>query len=99
MSEPNQNIQNTLRILIIDDNLSLVNIFAKMLEMKGFFVTTETILKNGLRRLKNELYHIVFVDAPIGNYDRNQILTMLNANKILQKTSVILFSSVDIDEI
>lgn len=98
MSNTNQNPQNQSRILIIDDNPSLVNVFAKMLQTKGFFVTTETILKNGLQRLENETYHVVFVDAPIDGYNVNQILTIFDENKLLQKALVVLFSSADIEK-
>ncbi|MDH3279173.1 MAG: response regulator [Nitrosopumilus sp.] len=65
--------------------------------MKGFFVTTESSLKASLRRLKKELYDVVFVDAPLEDYDEVQILLHLKENKIFQKTNVLLFSYLDFD--
>ena len=92
------NTENTkiLRILIIDDNSSLLKVFAKMLRIKGFFVSTENTLKNGLKRLEHESYHVVFVDVPIDGYDENQVLSMLKNSHTLEYSSVILFSSLDI---
>ena len=90
------NIQN-MRILLIGDNPTLVNAFTKFLRIKGFFVTTESSLKASLRRLKKELYDVVFVDAPLEDYDEVQILLHLKENKIFQKTNVLLFSYLDFD--
>ena len=86
-----------MRILIIDDNPSLVNIFKKILEIKGFSVTSENTFKKGLQNLKKNKFQVAYVDAPLDGYDDNQILTLLFENKIFQKTSVFLFSSVDFD--
>jgi len=90
------NIQN-MRILLIGENPILVNAFTKFLWIKGFFVTTESSLKASLRRLKKELYDVVFVDAPLEDYDEVQILLHLKENKIFQKTNVLLFSYLDFD--
>ncbi len=98
MSITTQNLQN-MRILIIDDNPVLVNIFAKMLRIKGFFVTATTTFKAGLQHLENELYHVVFVDAPLDDYNEKQILTMFQENQVFQKSFVFLLSSVDFDNI
>ena len=84
-----------IQILIIDDNPSLVNIFAKVLKIKGFSVTAETTFKKGLRRLQKNKFQIAFVDAPLDGYDEKQILTILHENKIFTKTSVFLFSSTE----
>jgi len=98
MSNTPQNLGN-MKILIIDDNIPLVNMFAKMLRIKGFFVATETTFKTGLQHLENKLYHVAFVDAPLDDYDEKQILTMLQENQVFHKTFVFLFSSVDFDNI
>ena len=98
MSNTPQNLRN-MRILIIDDNPALVNMFAKLLRIKGFFVATKTTFKAGLQHLENKLYHVVFVDAPLDDYDEKQILTMLQKNQVFSKTFVFLFSSVDFDNI
>ena len=70
-----------------------------ILRFTGFFVATETTLKAGLQHLENELYHVVFVDAPLDNYDETQILTMFQENHLFQKIFVFLFSSVNFDNI
>ncbi|MDH3313542.1 MAG: response regulator [Nitrosopumilus sp.] len=88
-----------MRILIIDDNPALVSVFAKILRVKGFFVTTETTFKEGVEHLKNESYNAVFVDAPLDDFDGKQILTLLQENHVFEKTNVFLFSSVDFNNI
>jgi len=86
-----------IKILIIDDNPTLVNVFANMLRVRDYDVTTETNLKSGLQHFENESYDVSFVDAPLGDYDENQVLRLFQENNIFQKTNVILFSSADLD--
>ena len=92
------NVQN-MKILLINENSALVNAFAKFLQIKGFFVITESSLKAGLRRLKKEAYDVVFVDAPLEDYDEVQLLLHLKENNIFQKTNVLLFSYLDFDNL
>ena len=91
-------IQN-MKILIIDDNPTLVTVFANLLRTKGFSVTTESTLKAGLQNLENESYNAVFVDAPLDNYSGERILAMLKENHIFKKTNVFLFSGIDVFEL
>jgi len=86
-----------MKILIIDDNPALVNVFANMLRIRNYNVTAETNLKSGLQHFENESYDVSFVDAPLDDYDEKQILSLFQENKIFQKTNVILFSSTDLD--
>ena len=86
-----------MKILIIDDNPALVNVFANMLRIRNYNVTAETNLKSGLQHFENEFYDVSFVDAPLDDYDEKQILSLFQENKIFQKTNVILFSSTDLD--
>ena len=88
-----------MKILIIDDNPTLLNVFAKLLEIKGFFVTAETTFKAGLWHLENESYDVLFVDSPLDDYTEKQILKLLKENHVFQKTNVFLFSSVDFDNV
>lgn len=92
------NSQNTvdIQILIVDDNRDFANVFAKLLQIKGFSVTVETSFKNGLQHLKDRLCHIVFVDIPLPGYDERQILNSLKEKEIFKKSRVFLFSSIDL---
>ena len=95
MSNPLQ----SMNILLIDDNPTLVNVFANSLRMKDFSVTTETTFKEGLKHLNNERYDAVFVDAPLDDYDQKHILSLLQENQVFEKTFVFLFSAIDFDDI
>ena len=86
-----------IKILIIDDNPALVNVFTNMLQIRDYNVTTETNLKSGLQHLKNESYDVSFVDVPLDDYDEKQILRLFQENNIFQKTNVILFTSADLN--
>ena len=92
-------VTQNMKVLIIDDNPELVNVFAKTLQTKGFSVTTENTLKAGLYDLENRSYDAVFVDAPLNNYDGKQILNTFHKNQVFQKTAVCLFSGVNFDNI
>jgi CheY-like chemotaxis protein len=88
-----------MRILIIDGNPAILNMFKKLLEIKGFFVTAETTFDSGLQHLENKIYNVVFIDVPLNHYTEKQILTSLKKNNIFQKTNVFLFSSIDFNDI
>ncbi len=88
-----------IKVLIIDNNPAFLNVFAKLLEIKGFDVTAETLLKTGLKHLEKKSFPVVFVDAPLDNYTENQILTSLAKKHVFKNSNVFLFSSVELDEI
>jgi CheY-like chemotaxis protein len=88
-----------MRILIIDGNPAILNMFKKLLEIKGFSVTAETTFDSGLQHLENKIYNLVFIDVPLNHYTEKQILTSLKKNNIFQKTNVVLFSSIDFNDI
>ena len=86
-------------MLVIDNNTAFLNVFAKLLEIKGFDVTAETTLKAGLKHVESKLYPIIFVDAPLDNYTANQILTVLTKSHVLKNSNVFLFSSVEFNDV
>ena len=88
-----------MKVLVIDNNTAFLNVFAKLLEIKGFDVTAETTLKVGLKHLESKSYPIVFVDAPLDNYTENQILTSLSKNHVFKNSNVFLFSSVEFNDV
>jgi len=87
-----------MKVLVIDNNPAFLGVFAKLLEIKGFDVTAETTLKAGLKHFESKSHPIVFVDVPLDNYDKNQILTSLVKNHVLKNSNVFLFSSVEFNE-
>ena len=91
------NVQK-IKALIIDDNPVFLNVFAKLLEIKGFDVTAETVFKKGLKHLKSKSFPVVFVDTPLENYAEKEILTSFVKNKVFEKSNVFLFSSVDFSD-
>ena len=82
-----------MKVLIIDNNPAFLNVFAKLLEVKGFDVTAETAFKAGLKRLESKSHPIVFVDFPLDNFTEKQILTSLTKSHIFKNSNVFLFSS------
>ena len=88
--------EDSLRILIIDDKPSFVRIFAKRLQLKGFFVVYENTFQDGLKRLKFEKFHAVFVDIPFEDVSESQVLDIFQKSNLFTKTSVFLFSSIDL---
>ena len=88
-----------MKILIIDGNPAILNMFKKLLEINGFFVTAETTFDSGLQHLENKIYNVVFINVPLNHHTEKQILTSLKKNNIFQKTNVFLFSSIDFNDI
>ena len=91
-------ISQHMKILVIDDNPSFGRIFVKRLKLKGFLVDYATTLRDGLRRFETEQFHVVFVDTPFDMISEKQVLETLQKNNIFNKSSVFLFSSIDINQ-
>ena len=87
-----------MKILVIDDNPTFGRIFVKRLKLKGFLVDYATTLRDGLRRFETEKFHVVFIDTPFPMISEPQVLEMLQQNNIFNKSSVFLFSSIDINQ-
>ncbi|WP_420545689.1 response regulator [Nitrosopumilus sp.] len=87
-----------MKILVIDDNPLFGRIFVKRLKLKGFLVDYATTLRDGLRRFETEQFHVVFIDTPFDMISEKQVLETLQKNDIFNKSSVFLFSSIDINQ-
>ena len=91
-------VSQNMKILVIDDKPSFGRIFVKRLKLKGYLVDYVTNLRDGLSRLKTEKFHAVFVDTPFDMISESQVLETLQKNNIFDKSSIFLFSSVDISQ-
>ncbi len=88
-----------MRALIVDNNPTFLSIFDKLLTVKGFDVTSEITFKAGLKHLKNKSYAVIFIDIPLDGYTEKQILSFLTKNNVFKKSNVLLFSSMDLNDL
>ena len=88
-----------MRALIVDNNPAFLSIFDKLLTVKGFDVTSEITFKAGLKHLKNKSYAVIFIDIPLDRYTEKQILAFLIKNNVFKKSNVLLFSSMDLNDL
>ncbi len=67
------NEQNN-RILIVDDDLSILRVFKKLLEREGFIVETAETGKDALKKIAKEKYRLCFVDVKLPDMDGTELL-------------------------
>jgi CheY-like chemotaxis protein len=67
------NEQNN-RILIVDDDLSILRVFKKLLEKEGFIVETAETGKEALKKIAKKKYRLCFVDVKLPDMDGTELL-------------------------
>ena len=88
----NQQTNNTLEILVMDDNLLLINLLAKSLIQEGIRVISTTDVKDATKLLKEQIFDAVLCDGPIGGYSKEAVLELFHKNNFLQDQRIVLFS-------
>jgi DNA-binding response OmpR family regulator len=78
--------ENSKKVLIIDDNLTLVQTLGMILEIKGFDISTANDGITGLNKIKAELPDIVICDLMMPGMDGMQVC--INAKSDLQTKDI-----------
>ena len=88
----NQQTDNTMEILVMDNNLLLTNLLAKSLIQDGIRTTSVTDVENAVKILKEQIFDVVLFDGPNDGYSKEAILELFDKNNFLQDQRVVLFS-------
>lgn len=81
------------RILIIEDDPFLVDIYITKLKDIGFFVDVASDGKEGLRKLKEKDFDLLMLDIVLPRVDGWQVLKQISENEKLRKLKVIVLSN------
>ena len=85
-------LDNTLNILIIDNNILLINLLEKSLIQDGVNLSAVTNIEDAVQLLKEKIFDTVLCDGPIDNYSKEKILEMFEQNNFLRTQRIVLFS-------
>jgi len=81
------------RILLVDDEPSIVKMVGKRLEVEGFEVLLAMDGQDGLKRAQTESPDLVILDLMLPKLNGYEICTMLKQDSRFQKIPVIMFSA------
>lgn len=65
------------RILIVDDDVSILNVFRRILEKKGFEVETAENGAEALKKIK-EKYNVYLIDVKLPDMEGTELLKVIN---------------------
>lgn len=81
------------RALIIEDDTSMSTVITKMLESKGFFVTSVELGEEGIEKAKKYDYNIILLDLTLPDVSGYEVLEKIRSND--SNTPVIIVTGTD----
>ena len=81
------------RILLVDDEPSIVKMVGKRLEVEGFSVLVATDGQEGLNKAQQERPDLMILDLMLPKLNGYEVCTMLKQDTRYQKIPVILFTA------
>ena len=81
------------RILLVDDEPSIVKMVGKRLEVEGYQVTVAMDGQDGLKKAQTEAPDLVILDLMLPKLNGYEVCTMLKQDARYQKMPVLMFSA------
>ena len=81
------------RILLVDDEPSIVKMVGKRLEVEGFTVTVAMDGQDGLAKAQAELPDLIILDLMLPKINGYEVCTMLKQDVRYQKIPILLFTA------
>lgn len=69
------------RILVVDDDLSILKSFGSLLEMKGYRVSEATGAGEAITKASSNFYHLALIDVKLPDLDGTETLERVFADK------------------
>ena len=88
-------VYRIMKVLHIDDNQDITNLFSEYLSGRGIDVETTNDPKEGLERIKKENFDVVLLDNHMPGFWGTDIIQTLEDEKILKEQKIIIFSGAD----
>ena len=88
----NQQDDNTMEILVMDNNILLINLLGKSLIQDDIKITSVADVENAVKILKERIFDVVLFDGPNDDYSKEAILELFDKNGFLQDQRIVLFS-------
>ena len=82
-----------LRILLVDDEPSIVKMVGKRLEVEGFEVLIATDGQDGLDKARSQSPDLIVLDLMLPKLNGYEVCTMLKQDNRYQKIPIVLFTA------
>lgn len=82
------------KILVVEDEEILRNLYKELLEMKGYIVNTAEDGKRGLEFLENMRVDLILLDVNMPELDGEEFLKIIKSNDKLKKIPVLLITAI-----
>ena len=83
------------RILLVDDDLSILRVFKGILEKEGYAVETAETGKDALKKIKKAKYNVCIVDVKLPDMDGTELLLKIPNNPKIIKIVITGFSTIE----
>ncbi len=83
------------KILVVDDEQEIVEIFAKKLRAKGFDVITAFSGEEALEKVKMDLPHLIILDIRLPGIDGTRVLELLKEDETTKDIPVLFVTAVN----
>ena len=84
-----------MKVLLVDDNLDITDLLSKFLKAKGYENVVANDPREGLKRIKNEKFDVVFLDIHMPEISGWEIIQALESENILKDQKIVIFSAHD----
>ena len=82
-----------MKVLLVDDNPDITCLLSKFLKAKGYDNVVTNNPRDGLNRIKNEKYDVIFLDIHMPEFSGLDIIQALEKEKILKDQKIVIFSA------
>ena len=84
------------RVLVVDDDISILRVFKSILEKEGYIVETAETGKEALEKINNEKFNLCLVDVKLPDMDGTELLLEMAEDSETIKIIVTGFSSEEV---
>ena len=87
------------KILVVDDNKSICNIYKSMLDSQGYETTIANDGQKALNLMKKEAFNLLLLDIMMPQMDGLHILDIIKSNSDYSKVKVIILTALSDEHI
>jgi len=82
-----------MKVLLVDDNLYITDLLSKFLKAKGYENIVTNNPRDGLERIRNEKFDVIFLDIHMPEISGLDIIQALETENILKDQKIVIFSA------
>ena len=84
---------NSMKVCIIDDNVSITGMFSKLLKMEGHEVTIANGGRAGLALLENDVFDATILDISMPEFSGIDIVEALNKSGRIKEQKIVILTA------